>query len=754
MRNKQPVSCHAGWWHTLFQTSEEAQLVCALDGGIRDYNRKAQFLFEFSPLQPAGSVLDYFTESAGTSLRNMLASNEQGHDQLKSVSFLSAGRLTLLVDITLGRLDEEHWLVTLKDASRRWRMESHAQRLAQALDATPDVFFLTDADFRITYVNSAFHTVTGHTIEETLGRVSDFLRKPGEKEKILGYLSAVAQGLDWTGELENLRKDGSAYTVEATISPIYDTEGQLLGFVSCERDVGLKKRMQEELRQERNYARSILNSLDSAVYSLNRTFEVTAMNESARNMRHSHGWVQAEGGVEIGQNLLQYVTDPLKKTELRNTFAQVINTGKDAEICATSQDGKYWHIKISPWRHGAEIVGLLYQVSDQTTFNELRNSLYQAQKLRTIGSLAAGIAHDFNNLLLVIRGNVSMLLMGEEDGATRERYLKAVEQAANHAAEITQQMLAFTRASKQRVVTFDLNVTIEEVSKLLTRTLKPNLDLKLVNTELPAKVKLDPSRAHQLVLNLCVNAQDAMPEGGTLMIKIGFLKVNPQQAAKANCAPGTPFVCCSVSDTGVGIRPEVLERIFDPFFTTKDPGKGTGLGLSIVHGVAAEAGGFVEVETELGKGTSFHVFFPRVDAELAQAKTESSGELRGTGRILVVEDLELVREFTNDFLSAAGFEVELAKQADEALQMLEAKRYDLVFTDFNMPGLNGVELIERIHAKWPKTKTILTSGYLEDGVHKRATKQLSAGTLPKPYTVREATEAVLKLLGQYPAGQG
>lgn len=752
MRNKETQNgARVGWWHTLFESSEEAQVVCSSDGRIVEYNRNAQFFFEISPQHAPGSLFEHFTETAGVTLRRILHSKQKTHEQVKSVSFLSSGHLRLLVDLTLVALDGEYWLVTLKDATRRWRMESHAQRLAQALDAAVDVFFLTDADFRITYVNSAFHTVTGHTIEETLGRLSDFLRKPSEKEKILEYLKAVEQGLDWSGELENVRKDGSCYTVEATISPIYDTQGQLLGFVSCERDICLKKKMQEELRQERNYARSILNSLDSAVYSLNREFLVTQINEPARKMGSTHGWLQAGTGIEPGRNLLDYVPDPLKRTELRLTFQQVLAKGDDAEICATSPDGKYWHIKISPWKHDSQIVGLLYQVTDQSNFNELRNSLYQAQKLRTIGSLAAGIAHDFNNLLLVIRGNVTMLLMGEEDPEVREKYLKSIEQAANQAAEITQQMLSFTRASKQRVVTFDLNTTITEVSKLITRSLKPNLELKLLPCREAAKIKIDPSRAHQLVLNLCVNAQDAMPDGGSLTLRNEIVRITKQQALKAHSAPDAEFVRCSISDTGTGIAPEVLERIFDPFFTTKDPGKGTGLGLSIVQGVVSEAHGFLEIETQLGRGTTFHVYFPHAHSEVLLVPNEKyTADLQGTGRLLVVEDIELVREFTTDFLTGAGFQVETAKNGEEALQKLAEKNFDLVFTDFNMPGLNGVELIERIHARWPNVKALLTSGYLEDKVHKRATKDLNAGTLSKPYTVREATEAVLKLLGQMP----
>ncbi|HYE32336.1 MAG TPA: PAS domain S-box protein [Methylomirabilota bacterium] len=735
------------WAQALFELSDDAQVICTLDGRVQHFNRRAEFFFEITSSSQDISLSNFFSEPVAKSLRAMLQSPIKTQEQLKCVSFFAGGTLRSMVDLHLSRLDAEHWVVTLRDATRRYRMESHAQRLAQALDATPDVFILADADYRITYVNAGFHTVTGHTIEETLGRSADFLRAPFEKEKIASYTQAIEHGLDWVGELQNVRKDGAVYTVEATISPIYDTQDQLLGYVSCERDVSLKKRMQEELRQERNYARSILNSLDSAVYTLNRNFQILQVNEAARRMGLTHGLLHFPQPPEAGMSLLEFVAEPIKRTELRLVFEQALSDGKVAEMCSASTDGKHWHIKISPWKHEEKIVGLLYQVTDQSSINELRNSLYQGEKLRTIGALAAGIAHDFNNLLLVIQGNLSLLENEDEDPATRDKHLKNIEQAAAQAAEITQQMLAFTRASKQKIAVFDLNSTVLEVSRLLTRSIKPNVEVQFDLTQEAAKVKMDPSRAHQLLLNLCVNAQDAMPSGGRVTVRTELVRLTRQQAVKTDYAPDSWFIRCSVADTGTGIPHEILDRIFDPFFTTKDPGKGTGLGLSIVHGVVSEAGGFIEVDTRLGEGTVFNVYFPSVDSDLTIAKNETyAAAAKGTGRILVVDDIELVREFTSDFLQAAGFEVTAAGNADEALEALQSDSFDVVFTDFNMPGLTGLELVEQIRAQWPHVKAIVTSGFFEEQVQTRLVEDLQAMTLSKPYTVKEATEAVLALL--------
>jgi two-component system cell cycle sensor histidine kinase/response regulator CckA len=403
-------------------------------------------------------------------------------------------------------------------------------------------------------------------------------------------------------------------------------------------------------------------------------------------------------------------------------------------------------VRIAPWQHANQTVGLIYQVSDQTKLNELQNALYQAQKLKTIGSLAAGIAHDFNNLLLVIRGNTTLLLLGEDNPEIARKYLQNIEQASARAADITQQLLAFSRASKDKVAVFDFNTIIQEVAQLTGRSMKSNITMKLVPTERASKVRMDPSRAHQIVLNLCVNAQDAMPTGGLLQLRNEIVKLTPREAAKTDYPVGTPFLRCSVSDSGTGIPPEVLPRIFDPFFTTKDPGKGTGLGLSIVHGIVSQSGGFVEVESNPGAGTTFHVFLPTVESEITVGSEPKPPIEKCSGSLLIVDDIELVLECTCDFLQAVGFQTFSAKNADEALRILSHEKIDLLLTDFNMPGISGLELIAQVRARWPKIKCVLASGYLDEMIERRITTEFKAGTLRKPYNVADAAELVRKLL--------
>ena len=277
------------------------------------------------------------------------------------------------------------------------------------------------------------------------------------------------------------------------------------------------------------------------------------------------------------------------------------------------------------------------------------------------------------------------------------------------------------------------------------------VELTLSPAAVPVNVRIDATRAHQLLLNLCVNAQDAMPDGGQLTLGNSLVELSPAQAAKVHAVPGALFVRCKVSDTGTGIPAEILQLIFDPFFTTKAKGKGTGLGLSIVHSVVAQAGGFLEVESAPGKGTSFLVHFPSVDDRVtASTPAENGPMLKGTGRVLVVDDLDLVQEFTRTFLTAAGYDVLVASTADEALDVLQsqAEPIDVLFTDYNMPGKSGRQLMHEVSARWPKMKLILVSGYLEESDRRQIEEQYGAHILNKPFNISEAADLIAEILAK------
>jgi CheY-like chemotaxis protein len=375
--------------------------------------------------------------------------------------------------------------------------------------------------------------------------------------------------------------------------------------------------------------------------------------------------------------------------------------------------------------------------------------MFQTQKMETIGALAAGVAHDFNNLLLAIRGNVTLLLMEAPLGPEVRQRLERIDQAAEQAANITRQLLTFSRAADEQVTTLDLNQVVLEAGELARRILRKQVGLKLETASYPVKVRMDATRAQQMLLNLCVNAQDAMPEGGQVTITNAALALPSGQAERQRLAPGARYVRCSVADTGTGIPPAVLSRIFEPFFTTKEQGKGTGLGLAIVQNVVRQAGGFLEVDTEVGRGTTFHLYFPETKGDVSATSSAVAPAIpRGTGRILVVDDQDLVRDFAQKFLGAIGYEVLTADSAETALRIMEeqSKPLDLLLTDYSMPGMNGRELIAEVAGRWPGVRFILASGYLESGERDQITAQHGTRILHKPFDLVQAADLIARLL--------
>jgi PAS domain S-box-containing protein len=751
-RESTVASCHLPelWWRSFFESSEDAQIVCRSDGLVVKINPKAARLLKVNRAAAEGdfSLFEVLAPPADQKLRELLRRGCVRPDALHSVALLMGGRQNGMADLELAPLDENHTLVTVKDIGRRMRLESHVNRLVTAIDATPDVFFLTDADGRITFVNPAFHNVTGYDIEAVLDRTDEFLRAPSEAEKVRAYLEHVSQGREWMGELTNLRRDGTSYQVEATVSPISDMTGRFIGYVACERDITTRKKLEGDLRLQHDFVHSILHSLDGAIYSLDREFRVTHANDGWRRLHAEHGGIRLHGPPEIGRPLLDYVTNPARRSELSVIFKEVLATGQAQDNRYQAPDGHHWLVKISPWIHAGDVRGLIYSVADQTRYHELQGQLFQSQKMEIIGTLAAGVAHDFNNLLQAIRGNISLVIMQAPQNSDLHHWGEQINLAATRAAEITQQLLSFSRRSEEKRVVLDLNQIVHEAVQLARRTLRANVNLEIVPASKPVPVKIEFSRATQTLLNLCVNAQDAMPDGGTLTLTNAIVAVSPEVAVRHGLVAGSEFACCSVADTGCGIPANLMPRIFEAFFSTKKKGRGTGLGLSIVHRIMQEAGGFVDVESAVGRGTTFHLYFPVSRENLVAASEPVERPLpHGKGRVLVVDDLDLLRDFARTFLETTGLTVFVAASGREALQLLEKENgaVDILFTDYAMPGINGADLIEQVAVRWPGIRPVLASGYLEEPIVKRL-ESMNAKVLTKPYEMQEAAKVLIDLL--------
>jgi PAS domain S-box-containing protein len=390
------------------------------------------------------------------------------------------------------------------------------------------------------------------------------------------------------------------------------------------------------------------------------------------------------------------------------------------------------------------LLGLFRNV---TTQKKLEDQLRQSQKMDAIGQLAGGVAHDFNNILTVIHGHASLLLAGGEINGSAGKSAQQIVQAAERAAGLTRQLLTFSRRHVMQPRHLDLNEVVANMTKMLGRILGEDIALQMNHWPEPSMVLADAGMMEQVLLNLAVNARDAMPRGGQLSIRISIEDLGWPGIAQHAEARAGKFVCLTTTDSGCGIAPEILRRIFEPFFTTKEVGKGTGLGLATVYGIIKQHQGWIEVESQLGQGTTFRVYLPEA-AESCEVSTERPTECAvrgGTESILVVEDEQAVRELVCSLLVSHGYKVLQAESGVRALEVWREHKREiaLLLTDVVMPDrINGRELAEQLWADRPALKVIFTSGYSADVIGKDLATRRGFNYVQKPYHPRKLAMAV------------
>jgi hypothetical protein len=397
-----------------------------------------------------------------------------------------------------------------------------------------------------------------------------------------------------------------------------------------------------------------------------------------------------------------------------------------------------------------EILGVWVDITDRKL---LEQQLRQAQKMEAIGRLAGGVAHDFNNLLTVILGYSDLLLGGLAEGHPGRGQLEEIRKAGVQAASLTRQLLAFSRRQVLQMKAFDLNRTVADMEKMIRRLVGEDVQVGTSLAPALGSIRADPGQVEQVIMNLVVNARDAMPRGGSLTIETANLVVgmDEEDGLGGNLRPGS-FAALSVTDTGVGMDAETRKRIFEPFFTTKPAGKGTGLGLATVHGIVVQSGGQLGLRTEPGRGTTFRVLFP-LTAEVLEATDRSPPEVRRTasGTILLVEDEPSIRDIVSRTLQQAGYEVQSATSAEAALAVLlqePGEPLALLLTDLVLPGMNGFELVQRFRAARPGVPVLGMTGYIDREVHDGALGAALDGLLQKPFRpedlLRRVAEAIAK----------
>ncbi len=413
---------------------------------------------------------------------------------------------------------------------------------------------------------------------------------------------------------------------------------------------------------------------------------------------------------------------------------------------------KDYQAHVAPLISEGEIIGCIGLAVDVTERRALEVQMLHGQKMEAVGRLAGGIAHDFNNLLTVINGYCDLTLLKLDSNDPLRNNIDGVNQACDHAAGLTRHLLAFSRKQVLKPEVLSLNTVLSEMCRMIPPLIGEDIELLIDLCPHLGRVKADPGQIEQILVNLAVNARDAMPSGGELAMKTTNVILDDELASKFESVQSGRYVLLTVSDTGHGMSSETLQQAFEPFFTTKEIDRGTGLGLSTVYGIVKQSGGYVSVESEVARGTTFKIYLPQVDEEVSHVDKPATPSAMFTGRetVLLVEDDSQVRTVAAAALKMSGYEVLVAASGDEALLICEQSnsKIDLLLTDVVMPRMSGQELSDRLKTMRPDTRVLYMSGYSEDAIIHHGVMEMGAEFIEKPFSIESLTRKIRQMLDQ------
>jgi PAS domain S-box-containing protein len=615
------------------------------------------------------------------------------------------------------------------------------------LENIEDGYYEVDLAGNVTFCNEALCRIWGYPKEEMIGIN---YKKGGDEESAKKLFLAFNQvfrtktpvkGFDWAV----IRKDGIKRYVNVSISPIKDSHDQPVGFRGICRDVTDQMQAEEALRRSEEKYRTILENLDAGYFEVDLKGNFTFFNDA---LPRAFGRSRDE---LTGMNNRQYM-DKENAQRIYHIFNRVYASrepSKAFDLEFIREDGAKRSFECSVFlRTGlnGEPVGFRGIARDVTErkraekeMENLQEQLRQSQKIEAVGRLAGGIAHDFNNLLTVIKGYSQLALKELRGGDPLREDIEEIEKASQRAADLTQQLLAFSRRQILEFKVIDLNMLIRNLDKMLRRVIGEDIELMTRLSTDPLNIKSDPGQMEQVIINLAINAKDAMPSGGKLTVETARVELDEAHAhTHAGVSPGH-YAVLEVSDTGVGMSAEIKEHIFEPFFTTKAIGKGTGLGLSTVYGIVKQSGGAIWVRSEQNKGTTFKIHLPRVEdqADTLMDHDEIATLPHGKEMVLVVEDEPAVRNFTVRLLHQQGYQILEAVNGQDALRIARERtgeKIHLLLTDVVMPLMGGKELAERIIKIHPETKVLFTSGYTDNAIVHHGVLEPGIDFIQKPFS--------------------
>ena len=664
-----------------------------------------------------------------------------------------------------------HDITDRKEVEEILRVSEEKFRLI--FEVSPDaISLMRERDGTILDVNRGFEKISGYNRDEALFKNPADLNLWARPDDLIGML----EQLETAGRVENCeaefrRKDGSLFS--GLVSAVKVTLDDEPCVVSITKSIEAQKKAEKHLKTQRDLLSAVFETAPFIMMVVNEEGRVQSINRAGATFsgRRQEELLGVLGGEVLGcihsfDGVGCYRESLCVNCPIRSRVVRTFETGEPV----FSEEGMFavrkgaqeanLHFLISTALLKVDdtdaVLITLEDITDRKSAEEekslLQRQLLLAQKMESVGTLAGGIAHDFNNLLQVVLGYSDMLLVGKKTNEPYYEELNAIRQAGRDGSELAKRILAFSQRLEPNARPINLNKEITRLEKMLTRTIPKMIQVRLDLAEDPVTVSADPGQMEQILLNLVVNAQHAMPDGGQLVIGTYRVTLDDDHCrCHPELQPGD-YVLLTVSDTGCGMGTDIVERIFEPFFTTKKPGQGTGLGLAMVYGIVKSHKGHITCFSEMGTGTTFRIYLPRMEEEIEQdvARTQQIPAF-GTETILLVDDEELIRRVGEKNLKMAGYSVLLAANGQEALQIYRAHRdtIDLVLLDMIMPQMGGKKCLEELLKVNPHVKVVVASGYAVEASSKNAVELGIRGSICKPYEARDLLMAVRKILDDH-----
>jgi PAS domain S-box-containing protein len=651
-----------------------------------------------------------------------------------------------------AKLEQRSWTEQLAANALRQRHEQELRkaavenlRLARAIASVSDGVLITDPnqpDNPIIYSNPAFSRITGYQPEEIFGRNCHFLQgAETDSEAVRAIRRAIAQRQEVKATLLNYRKNGQPFWNELKISPVFSEQGDLLYFIGIQTDITERKQAEEKIRCQA----ALLDITTDAILVRDLQDQILFWNQGASRL---YGWQAEEAFGKKAQHLLNEEKTP----QLAAVLSTVAMKGNwQSELHQVTKNGKKILVE-SRWTlmydEEDKPKAFLVVNTDITERKQLEAQFLRTQRLDSIGTLASGIAHDLNNVLAPILMSAQLLLQNQLPEQKKPDLLKTIESSAKRGAALVKQILSFARGVEGQRTAIQLKHLFSEIRQIVNETFPKSIEACTDISQDLWVVSGDATQLHQVLINLCVNARDAMPRGGTLSLRADNIVIDESYARMNLDAHVGAYVVFTVKDTGVGMPPEVVERIFEPFFTTKELGKGTGLGLSTVLSIVKSHGGFLEVTSTLDEGTQISVYLPAIEATQLPQISESAFSPGQGELILVVDDEAAIRETSKTSLETYNYRVLTANDGIDAIALYAQHQQDisLVLLDMMMPLMDGATTIRTLKKINPHVKIIAVSGLVSSTQLTESTNSRAQAFLAKPYTTTDLLKTINEVI--------